>query len=73
MYAFTPESYSAPHRGLGTGMAATLLRFGGLCASLIGTYSDFTVVPIYVSAGMWMGVGVIAFGLPFETQKHAAI
>ncbi|RVX66123.1 hypothetical protein B0A52_10057 [Exophiala mesophila] len=73
MYAFTPESYSAPHRGLGTGMAATLLRFGGLCASLIGTYSDFTVVPIYVSAGMWMGVGVIAFGLPFETQQHAAI
>ncbi|KAK5046614.1 hypothetical protein LTR84_007375 [Exophiala bonariae] len=73
MYAFTPESYSAPQRGLGTGFAATLLRFGGLCASLIGTYSDFTVVPIYVSAGMWMAVGLISFGLPFETQQHAAI
>ncbi|KAL6241223.1 hypothetical protein RBB50_011902 [Rhinocladiella similis] len=73
MYAFTPESFAAPTRGLGTGLAATLLRFGGLVASLIGTYTDFTVVPIYVSAGMWMAVGCIAFGLPFETHHHAAV
>ncbi|KAI9050202.1 hypothetical protein LZ554_006343 [Drepanopeziza brunnea f. sp. 'monogermtubi'] len=73
MYAFTPESFPGPHRGTGTGTASTLLRLGGLCASLIATHTGFTSAPIYVSAGMWVVVGVMAFGLPFETHGHAAI
>ncbi|KAF2812093.1 MFS general substrate transporter [Mytilinidion resinicola] len=73
MYAFTPESFAAPTRGLGTGLAATLLRLGGLCASLIGTYTNFSVVPIYVSGAMWIAVGLISFLLPFETHGIAAI
>ena len=73
MYAFTPESFPGPHRGTGSGTAATLLRFGGLCASLIGTFTNFTVVPIYVSAALWIVVGIISFGLPFETHGRAAI
>ncbi len=73
MYAFTPESFPGPHRGTGTGTEATLLRFGGLCASLIASHTGFTAVPIYVSAAMWVLVGVMAFGLPFETHGHAAI
>ncbi|RFU26387.1 hypothetical protein B7463_g9954, partial [Scytalidium lignicola] len=73
MYAFTPESFPGPHRGTGSGTAATLLRFGGLCASLIGTYTNFTVVPIYVSAALWILVGIVSFGLPFETHGRAAI
>jgi len=73
MYAFTPESFPGPHRGTGTGTAATLLRFGGLCAGLIGTYSNFSTVPIYISAALWVVVGGATFGLPFETHGHAAI
>lgn len=73
MYAITPESFPGPHRGLGTGQAATNLRLGSLVASLIGTYTGFSVVPIYVSAAMWIAVGAVAFGLPFETAGHAAI
>lgn len=73
MYAFTPESFPAPHRGLGTGQAATLLRLGGLAAALIGMYTNFSVVPIYIAATMWIVVGCIAFGLPFETHGKAAI
>jgi hypothetical protein len=73
MFAFTPESFPAPHRGLGTGIAAALLRFGGLCASLIGTYTNFTVVPIYVSAALWIVVGLVTAGLPFETHGRSAI
>lgn len=73
MFAFTPESFPAPHRGTATGTAATLLRLGGICASLIGTYTEFSVVPIYVSASMWIVVGLIAFALPFETHGRAAI
>ncbi|KAG9644229.1 Clavaminate synthase-like protein, partial [Aureobasidium melanogenum] len=73
MYAFTPESFPAPRRGTATGTAATLLRLGGICASLIGTYTEFSVVPIYVSASLWIVVGLVAFALPFETHGRAAI
>lgn len=73
MYAFTPESFPGPIRGTGTGTAATLLRFGGLCASLISANVGFTTVPIYVSAAFWVAVGVACFGLPFETHGHAAV
>lgn len=73
MYAFTPESFPGPLRGTGTGTAATLLRLGGLCASLISANVGFSTVPIYVSAALWMCVGVACFGLPFETHGHAAV
>ncbi|KAL1637203.1 hypothetical protein SLS56_000862 [Neofusicoccum ribis] len=73
MYAFTPESFPGPLRGTGTGTAATLLRFGGLCASLISANVGFSTVPIYVSAALWVCVGVSCFGLPFETHGHAAV
>lgn len=73
MYAFTPESFPGPHRGTGSGVAATLLRFGGLCASVIGGYTNFSVVPIYVSAAMWILVGVVSLGLPFETHGRSGV
>ncbi|KAL4782315.1 hypothetical protein BJX76DRAFT_369220 [Aspergillus varians] len=73
MFAFTPESFPAPHRGTGTGTAASLLRLGGLVASLISSQTGFTTAPIYASAALWVVVGVICFGLPFETHGRAAI
>lgn len=73
MYAFTPESFPGPVRGTGTGIAATLLRFGGLVASLISTYAGYSVVPIYASAALWILAGIFCVGLPFETHGHASI
>ncbi|PYH80965.1 Clavaminate synthase-like protein [Aspergillus uvarum CBS 121591] len=73
MYAFTPESFPAPHRGTGTGTAASLLRFGGLCASLVASQTGFTPAPIYASAALWVVVGVVCWGLPFETAGHGSI
>jgi hypothetical protein len=73
MFAFTPESFPGPMRGTGTGIAGTLLRLGGLVASLISTFGGYTVVPIYVSAGLWILVGCFCIGLPFETHGHASI
>ncbi|KAK0645167.1 putative MFS-type transporter PB1E7.08c [Lasiodiplodia hormozganensis] len=73
LFAFTPESFPAPHRGLSTGFASALLRFGGLTASLIATYTNFTTAPIYVAAAMWIGAGLLTCLLPFETHDHAAI
>lgn len=73
MFAFTPESFPGPVRGTGTGMAASLLRFGGLMASLISIYGGYTVVPIYVSAALWVVVGFFCLALPYETHGHASI
>ncbi|KAJ5723072.1 hypothetical protein N7488_001107 [Penicillium malachiteum] len=73
MYAFTPESFPAPHRGTGVGTAAALLRFGGLIASLISSQTGFTSAPIYASAALWVVVGIYCLGLPFETHGHGAL
>jgi hypothetical protein len=74
MYAFTPESFPGPVRGTGTGIAATLLRLGGLIASFISTYGGgYTAVPVYASAGLWVLVGVFCFGLPYETYGQSSI
>ena len=73
MFAFTPESFPGPVRGTGTGIAATLLRLGGLAASFISTYAGFSAVPIFASAGLWIAVGVLCLGLPYETHGHASI
>ncbi|PCD28633.1 hypothetical protein AU210_011191 [Fusarium oxysporum f. sp. radicis-cucumerinum] len=73
MFAFTPESFPGPVRGTGTGIAATLLRLGGLVASFISTYSGFSVVPIYASAALWIVVGFFCVGLPYETHGHASL
>ncbi|KAJ3542363.1 hypothetical protein NM208_g4138 [Fusarium decemcellulare] len=73
MFAFTPESFPGPVRGTGTGVAATLLRSGGLVASFISTYVGFTAIPIFVSAALWVLVGVFCLGLPFETRGRASL
>jgi hypothetical protein len=73
MFAFTPESFPGPIRGTGTGIAATLLRFGGLIASFISTYAGYTVVPIYASAALWIATGILCFAFPYETHGHASI
>jgi hypothetical protein len=74
MFAFSPESFPGPVRGTGTGIAASLLRFGGLIASFISIYGGgYTVVPIYVSAALWIVVGLFCFGLPYETHGHVSI
>ncbi|KAM5349674.1 hypothetical protein ACJ41O_006179 [Fusarium nematophilum] len=73
MFAFTPESFPGPVRGTGTGIAATLLRLGGLAASFVSTYGGYTVVPIYASAALWILVGFFCIALPYETHGHAAV
>jgi hypothetical protein len=73
MYAFTPETFPAPHRGTGAGTAAALLRLGGLVASLISSQTGFTSAPLYASAALWVTVGVFCLGLPFETYGHDAL
>lgn len=73
MFAFTPESFPAPHRGTGTGTAASLLRLGGLVASVVSSQTGFTTAPLYASAALWVAVGIICFGLPFETHGRSAI
>ncbi|RAL09401.1 uncharacterized protein BO97DRAFT_445503 [Aspergillus homomorphus CBS 101889] len=70
MYAFTPESFPAPHRGTGTGTAASLLRFGGRYTDLIASQTGFTPAPIYASAALWVVVGVYAADLDLIVSDH---
>lgn len=73
MFAFTPESFPAPVRGTGTGIAATLLRFGGLIASIASIYGGYTATPVYASAALWILAGLACVGLPYGTHGHASI
>ena len=59
LFSFTPESFLGRGQGTGTGIAATLLRLGGLAASSVSTYGGYTAVPIYASTALWMLVGLL--------------
>jgi hypothetical protein len=73
LYCYTPEVIPSIHRGTGTGLASAFNRVCGLMAPIIATYVGFTTTPVYVSAGMFMGAGILSFILPFETRGFAAM
>lgn len=70
LYAFTPEVFPAPVRGVGTGAASFLNRVAGLVAPVLAANvpGDGATVPIYLSAALILA----AFGgmvlIPIETR-----
>lgn len=70
LYAFTPEVFPAPVRGVGTGVASFLNRVTGLVAPILAANipGDGTTTPIYMSAALILA----AFGgmvlIPIETR-----
>ncbi|KAK7754828.1 hypothetical protein SLS62_003142 [Diatrype stigma] len=70
LYAFTPEVFPAPVRGVGTGAASFLNRVAGLVAPVLAANvpGDGATVPIYMSAALILA----AFGgmvlIPIETR-----
>ncbi|KAI5848754.1 major facilitator superfamily domain-containing protein [Morchella snyderi] len=73
LYTYTAESFPAPHRGTGNGIASCLVRIMGMFAPLISANTGFTTVPIYVSAGLWVLCGALTCCLRFETYGGSAI
>lgn len=69
LYSYTPETFPAPNRGTGTGIASCLNRIAGLMAPIIGLYaSSNPVVPIYASGALILAAFVAMCMLPIETR-----
>lgn len=63
--------FPTPHRGTGDALAATASRVTGLFAPIIAVYSpaaDSPSGPVYVSAGIFIGTGLVMLLLPVETR-----
>ncbi|KAI9460316.1 MFS general substrate transporter [Boletus coccyginus] len=86
LYAYTPESFPAPHRGTGDALCAGLNRIGGFIAPLIkiattpktGSVSANTANarktrPVFVSAALFMVSAVLTLLLPIETAGRGAL
>jgi sugar phosphate permease len=70
LYCYTPETFSAPNRGTGTGIASFLNRVGGLCAPIIAANikSSNASAPVYVAGGLFLAAFVAMCLLPIETR-----
>ncbi|KAG9316881.1 MFS general substrate transporter [Chiua virens] len=82
LYAYTPESFPAPHRGTGDALCSALNRIGGFIAPLIkiattpatGSVSANTANgPVFVSAALFLVSGLITLLLPIETAGRGAL
>ncbi|KAH0833418.1 MFS general substrate transporter [Lanmaoa asiatica] len=77
LYAYTPESFPAPHRGTGDALCSALNRIGGFIAPLIkiattpktGSVSANTANgPVFVSAALFMVSALLTLLLPIEVR-----
>ncbi|KAG8212865.1 MFS general substrate transporter [Butyriboletus roseoflavus] len=82
LYAYTPESFPAPHRGTGDALCSALNRIGGFIAPLIkiattpatGSVSANTANgPVFVSAALFMFSAILTLLLPIETAGRGAL
>ncbi|WFD29842.1 hypothetical protein MSPP1_000855 [Malassezia sp. CBS 17886] len=74
LYAITYEVFPAPQRGTGDGLAMSTQRVFGVVATLIAVYaSENVVVPIYVSASIFLFAMVIMLFLPYEPRGQNAL
>ncbi|OJJ45252.1 hypothetical protein ASPZODRAFT_69414 [Penicilliopsis zonata CBS 506.65] len=67
LYAYTPEVFPSAHRGTGNGVAIGLNRIMGIISAIVGKVANTnTPVPIYICAALYIVMGIVAAGLPFE-------
>ena len=70
LYAFTPEIFPAPVRGVGTGVASFLNRITGLMAPILAANvpGDSAETPIYISAVLILMAFISICLIPIETR-----
>ncbi|KAH9031886.1 MFS general substrate transporter [Lactarius pseudohatsudake] len=74
LYAVSPETFPANHRGTGNGLTGAAARVFGLLAPIIALYANLdTAVPVYIAGGLVIGSGGLALLLPFEPRGKASI
>ncbi|KAN0065621.1 hypothetical protein ACQY0O_000750 [Thecaphora frezii] len=72
LYAWTPETFPAPHRGTADGIASSLNRILGALAPIIGIYATGSA-PIYVAASLFIAAATIMVTVPSESQGKNAL
>ncbi|KAF3010373.1 hypothetical protein E8E14_010022 [Neopestalotiopsis sp. 37M] len=69
IYSYTPQALSTENRGFGNGLLMACGRLASLTAPFIATFADVTSpVPLFVSCGMYVVMGIIGILLSFETS-----
>ncbi|KIK73646.1 hypothetical protein PAXRUDRAFT_177886 [Paxillus rubicundulus Ve08.2h10] len=78
LYAYTPETFAAPHRGTGDALCSALNRIGGFIAPLIkiattpkigGVSTNAANGPVFVSAALFMVAAILTLLLPIEVRR----
>lgn len=75
LYHMTPESFPAPARGTGDGVASSLNRIFGSMAPIIKIYagSKSASAPVYTSAGLFCLAAILAATLTVEGRGRSAL
>ena len=75
LYATTPESFPAPSRGTGDGVAASLNRVAGSMAPIIKIFAGekSASAPLFVSGGLFILAALLSATLTVETRGKAAL
>lgn len=71
IYGYTPEVFNTSVRGTAVGTASALGRVAGIISPLLAGFL-FIInmsLPLYVSVGGYLIVGVCILMLPFETRR----
>lgn len=74
IYAYTPEIPPTAHRATAYGLCVVMNRVGGIVGVVVGSYADVrTTTPLFVCAGLFGLLVVLALALPFETRGRRSI
>lgn len=67
LYAYTAEIFPSAHRATGTGIAVALNRTMGILSAVIAAEAGTdTVAPLYICAGLYVLMAIVAALFPFE-------
>ncbi|UZJ56407.1 hypothetical protein CBS101457_005727 [Exobasidium rhododendri] len=75
LYGYTPETFPAPHRGTGDGIASALNRLFGLFSPIIQIYagSKNPNAPVYVSGALFLVSAVLMVTLRSDSVGKTAM
>ncbi|KAF8903668.1 major facilitator superfamily domain-containing protein [Gymnopilus junonius] len=74
LYTVTPELFPTKDRGTGNALTATANRIFGVMAPIIALYANITTaVPVWIAGAIFLGAGLIALALPYESRGKASL
>lgn len=73
LYTISYELFPTPMRGTGGGLSMGVQRIGGVLAPLVAIYTDNYLVPVMVSAALFLLASILMLLLPYETRGRTAL